>query len=70
MRLRGGAHAQLSAADRRLQCDSGKLLILGHEVPDRPLCDSVEVLVPCDALLIERIQCDPGELLIERPQCD
>ena len=36
----------------------------------------MEVLVPCDALLIERIQCDSGELLIlgyvvfERPSCD
>ncbi len=41
----------IGARDRRLQCVSGELLILGYEIPERPLCDSMVGLVPGDALL-------------------
>ncbi len=30
------------------QCAPGALLILGDEVPERPLCDSMEVLITGD----------------------
>ncbi len=39
-------------------------MLLQYKVPERPLCDSVEVLMPGDALLLERLHCDSGELLV------